>query len=188
MYFWQSHYKESQQQGGVASFVSWVSSGVTTISVPSLTEKLSSAQQFGWLSYLILDIETKTEEETKLWPLLRAELANDTKQSLDQGLKVRVQFMCPTVEIQIQMHTNFHGFVFIHNAQSKQRSKVFVVLFLNQKCVMKLKLEYSPGLNSLALYQWSRLAVAMEMDHPLLLLAWQNFFVLFLGRQVSQTT
>ena len=102
MYFWQNHYKESQQQGGVASFVSWVSSGVTTISLPSLTEKLSSAQQFGWLSYLILDMETKTEEETKLWPLLRAEMANDTKQSLDLALKVRVQFTCPMVEIQIQ--------------------------------------------------------------------------------------
>lgn len=84
----QSHYKESQQQGGVASFVSWVSSGVTSIQVLSLTEKLSSSQQFGWLSYLILDIETKTEENTQLWPCLRTEMANDQKQNLDQALKV----------------------------------------------------------------------------------------------------
>lgn len=84
----QSHYKESQQQGGVASFVSWVSSGVTSIPVLSLTEKLSSPQQFGWLSYLILDIETKTEENTQLWPCLRTEMANDQKQNLDQALKV----------------------------------------------------------------------------------------------------
>lgn len=60
--------------------------------------------------------------------------------------------------------------------------------FLSQKCAIKLKLEFAPGLNSLAIYQWSKLAVAMEMDHPLLLLVWQKFFVLFLGRQVSQTT
>lgn len=60
--------------------------------------------------------------------------------------------------------------------------------FLSQKCAIKLKLEFAPGLNSLAIYQWSKLAIAMEMDHPLLLLVWQKFFVLFLGRQVSQTT
>lgn len=84
----QSHYKESQQQGGVASFVSWVSSGVTSIPVLSLTEKLSAPQQFGWLSYLILDMETKAEESTQLWPCLRTEMANDQKQNLDQALKV----------------------------------------------------------------------------------------------------
>ncbi|XP_055999889.1 ectopic P granules protein 5 homolog isoform X2 [Ostrea edulis] len=138
-----THYKESQQQGGVASFVSWVSSGVTSVTVISLTEKLSSSHQFGWLVYLILSIEMRTEEDSKLWPALRAEITNDSKQSLDQALK---------------------------------------------KCVMKLKLEYAPSLNSLTIYQWSKLALAMELDHPLLLPAWQKFFVLFLGRQVSQST
>lgn len=67
-------------------------------------------------------------------------------------------------------------------------SKLQYGFFLSQKCAIKLKLEFAPGLNSLAIYQWSKLAVAMEMDHPLLLLVWQKFFVLFLGRQVSQTT
>ncbi|XP_061187011.1 ectopic P granules protein 5 homolog [Saccostrea echinata] len=139
----QAHYKESHQQGGMASFVSWVSSGVNSVTVLSLTEKMSSPHQFGWLSYLLLDIEMRTEEDSKLWPHLRAEIANDPKQGVDQALK---------------------------------------------KCVMKLKLEYAPSVNSLTLYQWSKLAVAMDMDHPLLLLVWQKFFLLFLGRQVSQVT
>ena len=43
------------------------------------------------------------------------------------------------------------------------------------------------GSGSLSIYRWSQQALDTPMDHPLLPLLWQNFFVLFLMRVPSTT-
>ncbi|KAJ8302196.1 hypothetical protein KUTeg_021183 [Tegillarca granosa] len=83
----QAHIREASQQGVVQSIVSWVASGVNCASVPSLLEKMASPETFCWLSFVILDIESKSEIQSKLWPSMCNELHSDHKMSPEQALK-----------------------------------------------------------------------------------------------------
>ncbi|XP_063408193.1 ectopic P granules protein 5 homolog isoform X1 [Mytilus trossulus] len=57
-----------------------------------------------------------------------------------------------------------------------------------KKCVSRLKLEQAPGLNSMTIYRFSRFMLDLPIDHPVMPLICQRFFLLFLGRQVSQAS
>lgn len=46
----------------------------------------------------------------------------------------------------------------------------------------RLKLEQSPGLNSLNIYRLARLILDLPLDHAVMPLISQRFFTLFLGR------
>ena len=61
--------------------------------VTSLTEKLSSPDAYVWLVYLLLDIEHKTEKETKIWDAFKDEIYNDHKLTPELAIKVVSRFV-----------------------------------------------------------------------------------------------
>lgn len=84
---YQRHQKENHQQGAMSTFVNWVTTGVTSIVVPSLTEVMCNPELFVWLSFVLLDLEYMFEKETQLWKGLREEIYCDPKISPSQALK-----------------------------------------------------------------------------------------------------
>ncbi|XP_021339589.1 ectopic P granules protein 5 homolog, partial [Mizuhopecten yessoensis] len=83
----QSHYKESAQQGAMSTLVNWMSSGSNCTMIPSLIERMATPEAFGWLAFLILDIEHRAEAETKMWTTLKEEIHIDPKLTPEQALK-----------------------------------------------------------------------------------------------------
>ena len=54
-----------------------------------------------------------------------------------------------------------------------------------QKAVARLKLEQAPVTSRMNIYRWAQQALDMPVGHPVSVLTWQRFFVLYLGRYVS---
>ncbi|KAL5014977.1 hypothetical protein ScPMuIL_009247 [Solemya velum] len=130
--------KESQHHGVVSSLVSWIASGVT---LPSFIEK--STSEFGWLAYIVLNLEGRFEEETTIWSGLVNEMCSSPTQGPEQSLK---------------------------------------------KALMSMKMDQAPAFHRLNIYRWGQQALDTPIDHPVLPLIWQRFFVLFLGRLTTQAS
>ncbi|KAK6177743.1 hypothetical protein SNE40_015786 [Patella caerulea] len=54
--------------------------------------------------------------------------------------------------------------------------------------IHSLKLQHAPALHRLNIYRWALQAMDTPYDHTLLPLLWQQFFLLFLGRNVTETS
>ena len=54
--------------------------------------------------------------------------------------------------------------------------------FIFQKSKNKLKLEQAPTSSQLNLYRFAQQALDIPVEHPVAVLTWQRFFILFLGR------
>ncbi|ESO91450.1 hypothetical protein LOTGIDRAFT_228859, partial [Lottia gigantea] len=52
--------------------------------------------------------------------------------------------------------------------------------------IAKLKLQQAPAINKLNIYRWAQQAIDTPYDHTLLPLIWQQFFLLYLGRNASE--
>lgn len=59
-------------------------------------------------------------------------------------------------------------------------------IVLSQNGQKKVKLEAPVTVNRLCVYRWAYQALDMELDHPLLPLVWQNFFLRYLARPVPE--
>ncbi|XP_070546998.1 ectopic P granules protein 5 homolog isoform X2 [Ptychodera flava] len=55
-----------------------------------------------------------------------------------------------------------------------------------KKASSKLKLPYSPAASRLMVYRWVYQALETPMDHPLLPILWQRFFMVYLQRQAAE--
>ncbi|XP_006825817.2 ectopic P granules protein 5 homolog, partial [Saccoglossus kowalevskii] len=124
----------NKEQSVLSSLVSWISS-----SMPSLMEKPS--QEFSWLAYAVLSIESRYEEDSQMRNVVYQLLSRDSKLTPDAALK---------------------------------------------KACSKLKLPYSPVAGRLSVYRWAYQALETDMDHPLLPAIWQQFFMVYLQRIVSE--
>ncbi|XP_060080983.1 ectopic P granules protein 5 homolog [Ylistrum balloti] len=99
----QGHYKESAQQGAMSTLVSWMSSGSNCAMIPSLIERLATPETFGWLTFLILDIEYHAEAESKVWYTLKEEIHIEPKLSPEQALKKAV------TKLKLQVSPGLHS-------------------------------------------------------------------------------
>ncbi|XP_064630038.1 ectopic P granules protein 5 homolog isoform X2 [Lineus longissimus] len=72
--------KDSNQLGALFS---WIASGNN---LPSFIDK-QAMPEFPWLAYMILNAESKFEEESGLWKSLQAELVNDAGIGVEQAVK-----------------------------------------------------------------------------------------------------
>ncbi|XP_064604344.1 ectopic P granules protein 5 homolog [Liolophura sinensis] len=55
-----------------------------------------------------------------------------------------------------------------------------------KKAATRLKLSAAPAIHRLNIYRWGQQALDMPIDHPLLPVFWQRFFVLYLGRLTAE--
>ncbi|XP_022106571.1 ectopic P granules protein 5 homolog isoform X2 [Acanthaster planci] len=56
-----------------------------------------------------------------------------------------------------------------------------------KRACQKLKLEYSMTLARLPIYRWAQLALETDIEHPLLPIIWQRFFMIYLQRVTAET-
>ncbi|XP_077996830.1 ectopic P granules protein 5 homolog [Glandiceps talaboti] len=122
----------NKEQNVISSLMSWMVFGN---SMPSLMEKPS--QEWPWLAYGILCVESRYEEDTQLRSIVCTLLSRDSKLTPEGAIK---------------------------------------------KASTKLKLPYTATANRLMVYRWAYQGLETPMDHPLMPIIWQRFFMVYLQR------